>query len=257
MSKTRLHIFLVAIVFVLAMSGCYGKRVHDLETDMYRREAEISRLQDSLYYLTQTVAHLDTTVGGESAPVRASAATSEARLDEIQTRLEILESLVKENRYKVAQFSLLRVPLPADGDTASAFADTTMAQASVATHVYETAYLDFTRGDYVSAIDGFREFVRRFPMTDFSDDAQFMIAQSFYTQQDYPNAIIEFRKVLDNYPSGDKVSEAMYKLGLCYQEIDDTDTARQYFKILVNRYPNSAESKRAQEMLEGLPGSRD
>ncbi len=257
MIRTRLHIFLMALVFVLALSGCYGKRVHDLETDMYRLEAEITRLQDSLNYLNQTVAHLDTTVGAESAPIRASAATSEARLDEIQTRLEIIESLVKENRYKIAQASLLRVPLPADGDTASAFADTTMAQASVATHVYETAYMDFTRGDYVSAVDGFREFVRRFPMTDFSDDAQFMIAQSFYIQQDYPNAIIEFRKVVDNYPSGDKVPEAMYKLGLSYQEIDDKDTARQYFKILVNRYPNSAESKRAQELLEGLPESRD
>ncbi|MGD8628202.1 MAG: tol-pal system protein YbgF [bacterium] len=257
MKRTRLHIVLMAMLFVLALSGCYGKRVHDLELDMYRREAEISRLQDSLYHINQTVAHLDTTVGAESAPVRASAATSEARLDEIQTRLEILESLVKENRYKIAQFSLLSVPMRADGDTASALGDTTMAQASVATHVYETAYMDFTRGDYVSAIDGFREFVRRFPMTDFSDDAQFMIAQSFYTQRDYPNAIIEFRKVVDSYPSGDKVPEAMYRLGLSYQEIDDTDTARQYFKILVNRYPNSPESKRAQELLEGLPEDQD
>jgi len=259
MTKTRLHIFLMALLFVLALSGCYGKRVHDLEVDMYRREAAISRLQDSLYNLNQTVAHLDTTVGAESAPIRASAATSEARMDEIQTRLEILESLVKENRYKIAQASLLGigVGMAAGGDTASAMGDTTMAQASVATHVYETAYMDFTRGDYVSAIDGFREFVRRFPMTDFSDDAQFMVAQSFYTQRDYPNAIIEFRKVVDNYPSGDKVPEAMYKLGISYQEIDDTDTARQYFKILVNRYPNSPESKRAQELLEGPPGGQD
>jgi tol-pal system protein YbgF len=203
------------------------------------------------------VAHLDTTVGAESAPVRASAATSEARLDEIQTRLEILESLVKENRYKIAQFSLMRTPMPADGDTSSATGDNSMGQASVATHVYETAYMDFTRGDYISAIDGFREFVRRFPMTDFSDDAQFMIAQSFYTQGDYPNAIIEFRRVVDSYPSGDKVPEAMYRLGLSYQEIDDTDTARQYFKILVNRYPNSPESKRAQDMLGGFPEDPD
>jgi len=253
MKRTRLHIFLMAVLFVLALSGCYGRRVHDLEVDMYRREAEINKLQDSLYYLNQTVAHLDTTVGARSAPVRASAATSEARLDEIQTRLEILESLVKENRYKIAQFSLRGGGMAAGRDTSSAMGDTTMAQASVATHVYETAYMDFTRGDYVSAIDGFREFVRRFPMTDFSDDAQFMIAQSFYTQRDYPNAIIEFRKVVDSYPSGDKVPEAMYRLGLSYQEIDDTDTARQYFKILVNRYPNSPESKRAQDLLDGLP----
>jgi tol-pal system protein YbgF len=132
-----------------------------------------------------------------------------------------------------------------------------MARASVATHLYETAYIDFTKGDLESAIAGFRDFVTRFPMTDFSDDAQFMIAQSFYIREDYPKAIVEFRRVLDNYPSGDKVPEAMYKLGHSYLKIDDIETARQYFKILVSRYGGTVEADRAQEMLEALPPEED
>ena len=151
-----------------------------------------------------------------------------------------------------------REPHPAGGDSGptpggQAPPDTSMLQASVATHLYETAYVDFVKGNFQSAISGFRDFVKRFPMTDFSDDAQFMIAQSFFVLGEYTNAVTEFRRVLDDYPSGDKVPEAMYKLGLSYLELDDTETAREYFKILVTRYPTAVETKQAQEMLESLP----
>ena len=257
MPKLNLHAIALAFLCLIVLAGCYGKRIYEIESDLGRHERDLSRLEDSLASVAGTVAYLDTTVGRKSAPVRANVADTENRMDELQTRLEILESLVKENRYKISQISMRRGPLPAAVDTAGAQTDTTMVQASVATHIYETAYMDFTRGDFESAIDGFRDFVGRFPMTDFSDDAQLMIAQAYFTQADYPNAIIEFRKVLDNYPSGDKVPEAMYKLGLSYLEIEDTETAREYFKILVSRYPNSAESKRAQEMLDALPARSD
>jgi len=250
----RLQVALIiAGLLVVAMPGCYGKRIYDIETRLDRERREIRALKDSLYHLQAEMAYLDTTFGGKSAPVRTSRAITESRMDELQTRLEILESQVDENRYKISQMDMRRTPMAQASDTSSTPSDTSMAKASVATHIYETAYIDFTRGDFESAITGFRDFVTRFPMTDFSDDAQFMIAQSFYILEDYPKAIVEFRKVLDNYPSGDKVPEAMHKLGHSYLKIDDIETARQYFKILVNRYPGTVESQRAQEMLEALP----
>jgi tol-pal system protein YbgF len=258
MTKLSHSAVAIGVFCLILMSGCYGKRIYEIETRLYRNERDLSQVQDSLADVSGTVAHLDTTVGSESAPMRASAADAGSRMDELLTRIEILEELVKENRYRIGQVSLMSVAMPQGRDSLSAAqGDTTMAQASVATHIYETAYLDFTRGDFEPAIDGFRDFVRLFPRTEFSDDAQFMIAQAFFTQGDFPNAIIEFRKVLDHYPSGDKVPEAMYKLGLSYLEIDDTATAREYFKILVSRYPGSPESKRAQEMLEDLPARGD
>jgi tol-pal system protein YbgF len=240
-------------LLVFAMQGCYGKRIYDIETRLDRQRRQMANLEDSLAYLQGEMTYLDTTFGGSSAPVRTDRAITESRMDELQTRLEILESQVDENRYKISQLDMRRTPMPQASDTSSAPSDTSMARASVATHLYETAYIDFTKGDFESAIAGFRDFVTRFPMTDFSDDAQFMIAQSFYILEDYPKAIVAFRRVLDNYPAGDKVPEAMHRLGHSYLKIDDIETARQYFKILVNRYPGTIESDRAQEMLEALP----
>jgi tol-pal system protein YbgF len=246
-------ILIIAALLVFTLPGCYGKRIYDIETRLERQWREIANLEDSLAYLQAEMAYLDSTFGGKSAPVRTNRAITESRMDELQTRLEILESQVDENRYKISQMNMRRTPMPQASDTSTTPSDTSMARASVATHLYETAYIDFTKGDFESAIAGFRDFVARFPMTDFSDDAQFMIAQSFYILEDYPKAIVEFRRVLDSYPAGDKVPEAMHKLGHSYLKIDDIETARQYFKILVNRYPGTVEATRAQEMLEALP----
>jgi tol-pal system protein YbgF len=253
MIKNTRWIVVMALVVIFCLPGCYGKRIYDIETTVGRQQRRIVRLEDSLAYLRTEMAYLDSTFGVDSAPVRTSRAVVETRIDEIQTRLEILESQVDENRYKISQMSMRRAPFTEVSDTSAAPADTSMARASVATHLYETAYMDFTKGDFESAIAGFRDFVTRFPMTDFSDDAQFMIGQAYYVLEDYPSAIIEFHKVLDNYPSADKVPEAMHRLGHSYLKIDDIDVARQYFKILVNRYPGTVEASRAQEMLDAMP----
>jgi tol-pal system protein YbgF len=253
----RLSIACVALC-ILILPGCYGKRIYEIESRLEDHDRDLAGIEDSLEQVSGSIAHLDSTVGPKSAPLRSTRAISESRIDELQTRLEILEALVKENRYRIAQISMRREPLPGGQDAGrvpggQAPADTSMLQASVATHLYETAYVDFVKGNFQSAISGFRDFVKRFPMTDFSDDAQFMIAQSFFVLGEYSNAVTEFRKVLDEYPSGDKVPEAMYKLGLSYLELDDTETAREYFKILVTRYPTAVETKQAQEMLDSLP----
>jgi tol-pal system protein YbgF len=240
-------------IFLLAIPGCYGRRIYEIESQLQRQRRSIRKLEDSLYYMSHDIAYLDSTVGRSSAPVRTDRAVLESRMDELQTRLEILEAHVRENRYRISQFSMQRGTPGRAQDSTKAPADTTVPRASVATHIYETAYVDFVKGRFESAISGFRDFVARFPMTDFSDDAQFMIAQSYFVLGDFTDAIVEFRRVVDDYPSGDKVAEAMYKLGLCYLEIEDVETARQYFKILVSRYPTAPEALQAQDKLDSLP----
>ena len=245
------------MLILFAVAGCYGRRLYEIESRLDEQERMLWAVRDSVSGVARAVTHLDTTVGDRSAPLRTRRALSESRMDEIQTRLEIIEALVKENRYRISQLSMLRGTQARTADTAQVYAETPTPEASVARHIYDTAYVDFVKGNFQSAIVGFRDFVKRFPMTDFSDDAQFMIAQSFFVLGDYPNAITEFRKVLDDHPSGDRVPAAMYKLGLCYLEVDDVETAREYFKILVARYPTAVETRQAESRLDSLPPPED
>jgi tol-pal system protein YbgF len=241
---------LIAALCILLVSGCYARRLHDIEARLDSHDWRLATLRDSIDVVSADVAHLDSLAGDQSVPMRTTGARMESRMDELETRLEMLESMVNETRHRVSQMSM-RNPAGA-AETNAAEPDTTMVVSSVAQSIYETAYIDFAKGDFESAITGFRDYVTRFPTNDFSDDAQLMIGQSFMGRSDYPNAISELRKVLDRYPSADRVPQAIYSLGQAYLKIDDVGTAREYFKILVARYPKAGEAERAMTMLDSL-----
>jgi tol-pal system protein YbgF len=245
----RLGLVLVCLAFV---SGCYSKRIYELEKRADEQDVRTAGIEDSLNVVWAGMAHMDSLVGDSSTPLRSSGARMEGRMDDLETRIEMLESLVKETRYRISQLSLGGPKPLGAADTLEAPSDSVIVPPGVAQSIYENAYVDFVKGDYRSAITGFRDFVSRFPANDFSDDAQFMIGQAFYALGDYPAAIGEYRRVLDRYPSGDRVPQAMYSLGLSYLKVGDEETAAEYFKILEARYPKAAEADRAKAVLDSL-----
>ncbi len=250
--KKRILSTVLILTLTLSISGCYGRRIYDIETRLEADERALDAIQDSLVIILEQTTRLDSLIGGSSIPLRTNRALIESRLDELQTRLEILEALVKENRYRISQMWLLRGQ-PGEPAGEEAMPDTVTLQSSLAQHIYQTAYVDYAKGNFQSAITGFREFVERYPETELSDDAQFLIARSYFMLGDYKRAITEFRRVLDNYPMADRVPAAMYNLGLCYLEIEDVETAREYFKLVVTRYPQAPESREAKTALDSLP----
>ncbi len=53
-----------------------------------------------------------------------------------------------------------------------------------------------------------KTFFKQYPNTDFSDNAQFWIGETYYAKKDYEKAILEYEKVMAKYPEGDKVPAA-------------------------------------------------
>ena len=108
--------------------------------------------------------------------------------------------------------------------------------------IYDTAYLDVTRGNYPLAIQGFEEYVSRYRDTELADNAQYWIGEYYYAQKDYFKAIEEFGKVLDLYPRGDKVPGAMVKLGMSSLEVGDRASAKKIFRQVVELHPHTDEA---------------
>jgi tol-pal system protein YbgF len=132
----------------------------------------------------------------------------------------------------------------------------TSAQANVPTDpdgLYNTAYLDFTRAEYDMAIEGFKRYLKYFPDTELSDNAQYWIGECYYSKKMYPDAVLEFEKVTTNYPQGNKVVSATYKTGLAYESMDEVKKAKEYYKKVFDNYPNTPEAKIARERYNSLP----
>ena len=118
--------------------------------------------------------------------------------------------------------------------------------------MYDTAFLDMTRGKYELAIEGFRDFIENARGSQLLDNAQYWIGECHYALGDLRKAIEEFQKVVDQYPRGNKIPSALFKIGKCYFELGDSDAARRYFKSVVDGYPRSEEANLSRDYLSEL-----
>ncbi len=117
---------------------------------------------------------------------------------------------------------------------------------------YEDAVRAFNEEHYEDSIQYFRDFVYKSPESEYADDAQFWIAESYLRKQLYSNAIKEFNQVVLRYGTGDRGAGALLKLAEVFSRIGDQVDARLSLQKLVNRYPGSDEAAEAYRLLKQM-----
>jgi tol-pal system protein YbgF len=118
--------------------------------------------------------------------------------------------------------------------------------------LYDTAWADYTAGQFSLAISGFEGYLKAFPQLDKSDDAQFLIGESYFQQNRFADAIPAYNLVIQNYPKGDQVAAAYYKRGLAQRRLGDVDAARASWETVVKNYPNEPAAILAKQGLDSL-----
>lgn len=114
---------------------------------------------------------------------------------------------------------------------------------------YELATRDLTEGRYALALQGYRDFLRRFPDTELADDAQYGIGECFFAQVAFDSAAVEYGHVQERWPKSDRIPAALYKLGICQERLARTAEARKTFEDLVRRFPASSEAGLARDRI--------
>ena len=156
--------------------------------------------------------------------------------------------------------------VPAGGDTsavdpsnatggAAAAAGAAALGAGTATtpdELYRSAYEDYMRGNYDLAGDGFREYLRRWPKTELSDNALYWIGECYDAQEKTQEALDTFTRVLEDYPTSDKAAAAQLKKGLLYLKLGDQGQGVVNLQYVVYEHPGTRESDLAREQLRSL-----
>ena len=115
--------------------------------------------------------------------------------------------------------------------------------------VYASAYELFKDGKYDKAREMFQNFLKQYSDTEYSDNAQFWIAECFYFEKKYENAILEYEKVSKNYPDGDKVPYALLKQGITFLHLGDKISAGLVLQKVIKDYPNTNQAGTAKATL--------
>jgi tol-pal system protein YbgF len=118
--------------------------------------------------------------------------------------------------------------------------------------VYRSAYEDYMRGNYDLAADGYREYLRRWPSTELSDNALYWIGECYDAQEKPQEALDTFTKVLEDYPTSDKAAAAQLKKGLIYLKMGDQGQGVVNLQYVVYEHPGTREADLAREQLKSL-----
>jgi tol-pal system protein YbgF len=162
---------------------------------------------------------------------RATAGTTTQQLFDQMGRLE---ARLEEVMGRFQQVSQRPTPPPAGPDPGQ---------------LYDQAALDLTQGRYSMALEGFRDFVRRFPTLELTDNAQYGVGECFFAQAQFDSAVVEYARVEADWPQGDKVPAALYKRALSEEKTGNSQGSRRDLEDLVKRFPLSGEAQLARERL--------
>ncbi len=120
------------------------------------------------------------------------------------------------------------------------------------TRMFETAKADYAAGQWTLAITGFEQFLRAFPKSENSDDAQFYIGETNFAQGKFPDAIAAYNLVIQNYAGANAVPDAYYKRGLAQERLGEADAARNSWDTVSKMFPESDAGRLAKQNLDRL-----
>ncbi len=117
---------------------------------------------------------------------------------------------------------------------------------------YQKAFATLKDGKYSEAIQEFKNFMTAYPSGEYSDNAQYWLAEAYYVTKDYGAARVAFDQVIKAFPQSAKVADAMLKIGFIDYDRGQYAEARTALADVVKRYPGSSAAKLAEKRLDRM-----
>lgn len=177
-------------------------------------------------------------------------------LEALSYRVEDLPQLLQQHRAanprgaatfdstmadSAAADSIVPPPPPAEGD-------------SDADKLFRGSYMDLTMGNYDLAVQGFKNYLVRFPNSGSEADAHYYLGDSYFQLERFIEAVAEYNFVIREYPGSRFAPAAYLKAGQSYAKLGETQLAQRSYRELISRYPRSEEAEQARVALKDMGG---
>ena len=117
---------------------------------------------------------------------------------------------------------------------------------------YQNAFNLLKQSRYDRSITAFREFLARYPDTEYADKAQFWLAEAYHVNSRFDQALVEYNVLLQNYPESRKLAQAGLKAAFCQLELGQIEPAKKQLEELIQQYPGTTAARLAQDRLKKI-----
>lgn len=118
--------------------------------------------------------------------------------------------------------------------------------------MYDRAFQALKELRYADAAESFQDFMQQYPDSEYADNAQYWLGESYYVTRNYEIALEAFQALLDNYPQSLKVPDSLLKVGYTHYELKQWDLARAALTQVQEQYPNTTVARLAENRLRSM-----
>jgi len=117
---------------------------------------------------------------------------------------------------------------------------------------YDMAFQALKELRYADAAEDFQSFLDQYPASEYADNAQYWLGESYYVTRNYDIALKAFQTLLDSYPESPKGPDALLKVGYTHYELEQWDSARAALTQVQENYPDTTLSRLAENRLRSM-----
>ena len=117
---------------------------------------------------------------------------------------------------------------------------------------YDQAFQALKELRYADAAEEFQSFIDRYPESEYTDNAQYWLGESYYVTRNYDIALTAFQTLLDSFPDSPKAPDALLKIGYTHYELEQWDSARAALTQVQELYPDTTLSRLAENRLRSM-----
>ena len=117
---------------------------------------------------------------------------------------------------------------------------------------YDQAFQSLKDLKYADAAEQFLTFVNAYPDSEYADNAQYWLGESYYVTRNYDIALEAFSTLLSDYPTSPKVADGLLKIGYTHYELKQWDQARAALTQVQEQYPDTTLARLAGSRLRSM-----
>jgi tol-pal system protein YbgF len=241
--------------------------------DIRMLQQQNTRLQAQLAAVTKLLESVTSRLEEQAAVNRKSFADQKTLADTMNGDLRVLREKIDESNVRLGSLSeevesvrLAQMAAPVPTDPSAVPTDPAAAAGQPVTppaprpgsfgaspsQAFETARSDYYMGNWSLAIQGFESFLKTFPRSDLTDDAQYYIGETYYMSGRFPDALTAYNAVIERYPTSNTLPDTYYKRGMAQKTLGQIPQAKESLSFVIKTFPSSDAAFLAKQALDQL-----
>lgn len=282
--RVLLAMALLLTVLATAPMEAANKEHQQMMADLRMLQQQTQALQAQIAALADALKAVSTRMDEQSGTARKVAADSRVQVESVAGDLRVVREKVDETNVRLNSLSqeieALRVQTAATQAAAAApVTPLDPAAGGVAPgqpggaptvpspgaslnpgvspqRLFEEARSNYMAGLWSLSLQGFDAYIKTFPKSDLTDDAQYYIGETHFKALDDKAAVEAYNRLIQNYPTSNTLPEAYYRRGMALANLGQAPAARESFDWVVKNYPETDAGRLARQALDRLNAPR-